>query len=197
MARGSRKLRSMHQRYVFGYGSLVNRRTHVHHDAHPARLRGWRRAWRHAAVRPVSFLTVLPDPGAEIDGLIASVPEVDWAALDAREGAYDRVAVTDFDHPLPAAPEVSLYAIAVGRHAAPTHAAPVLMSYLDTVVQGFLTEFGEEGVARFFTSTDGWDAPIFDDRAAPRYARAAELSPDDRALVDGHLAALGAAIHKG
>ena len=187
----------MHQRYVFGYGSLVNRRTHAHHDAHPARVRGWRRAWRHAAVRPVSFLTVVPDPGAEIDGLIAGVAEADWAALDMREGAYDRITVTDVEHPLPAAPEVSLYAIAVGRHAAPTHAAPVLMSYLDTVVQGFLDEFGEAGVARFFATTDGWDAPILDDRAAPRYARAARLSRAERALVDGHLAALGAAVRKG
>ncbi|MEO1425117.1 MAG: gamma-glutamylcyclotransferase family protein, partial [Pseudomonadota bacterium] len=67
----------MQDPYFFGYGSLVNRATHAHDDAHPATLRGWRRMWRHTALRPVAFLTVVPAPGSRIDGLIAAVPGAD------------------------------------------------------------------------------------------------------------------------
>ena len=74
----------MKRPYFFGYGSLVNRGTHDFDDAHPARLSGWRRIWRHTDLRPVAYLTVVPDASAEIDGLIAHVPDDDWAALDHR-----------------------------------------------------------------------------------------------------------------
>ena len=52
--------------------------------------------------------------------------------------------------------------------------------------------FGLDGVAAFFDTTDGWDAPILDDRAAPRYPRHQRLAPDETALVDQHLSRLNA-----
>jgi hypothetical protein len=55
------------------------------------------------------------------------------------------------------------------------------------VVQGYLREFGEEGVTRFFTTTHGWDAPILDDRAAPRYPRHQPVTATERAITDAHL----------
>jgi hypothetical protein len=185
----------MRMPYFFGYGSLVNRRTHAHDAAHPARLRGWRRAWRHAALRPVAFLTAVPAEGAEIDGLIAGVPGADWRALDLREAAYDRVAAADIAHALDWRPEVSLYAIPEGRHAAPSAAHPVLLSYIDVVVQGYLNAFGADGVVRFFASTDGWDAPVADDRADPVYLRHQVLTRAERQIVDRWLDDLGVARH--
>ncbi len=170
--------------FFFGYGSLVNRRTHAHDEAHAARVRGWRRVWRHTALRPVAFLTAVPDPGTEIDGLIAGVPGADWAALDAREHAYDRVAAAGVAHALDWRPEVSLYTIPEGKHGAPDRAHPVLLSYIDVVVQGYLDEFGEDGVRRFFETTAGWEAPVADDRADPIYSRHQTLTERERRLVD-------------
>lgn len=181
----------MRHGYFFGYGSLVNRRTHACEEAVAARLRGWRRMWRHTSLRPVAFLTAVPDPAAEIDGLVARVEGADWTALDARERAYDRVPALDIDHGLGHRPEIHVYTIPDGRHAAATETHPVLLSYIDTVVQGFLAEFGEDGVDRFFATTAGWDAPIADDRAAPIYGRHQVLAAGERALVDRHLAELG------
>ena len=178
--------------YFFGYGSLVNLATHDYADAHPARARGWRRAWRHTNLRPVAFLTAVRDPGSTIEGMIAHVPGDDWAALDMREHAYARVAAQqDIDHALAHRPTVALYAIADDAHGRPTAAHPVLLSYIDVVVQGYLTHFGEAGVVRFFETTSGWDAPVMDDRAAPVYPRHQRLSPAERALVDFHLDRLG------
>lgn len=71
---------------------------------------------------------------------------------------------------------------------------PVLLNYLDVVVQGYLREYGAEGVARFFATTAGWDAPLLDDRASPIYPRHQRLAPAERALVDDALGQLGVTI---
>jgi len=178
----------------FGYGSLVNRATHDHDPAAPAELTGWRRVWRHTSARPVAYLSVEPAEGVTIAGLVAAVPGDDWAALDAREHAYDRV-------DLPAATltaeagwarSVSLYAV---REAGlPSTRHPVLLSYVDVVVQGFLQEFGASGAAAFFDTTAGWDAPILDDRAEPRYPRHRRLTGSERDMVDEGLARVGAGV---
>lgn len=68
------KICCMKDAFFFGYGSLVNRATHDYGQARPASLPGWRRAWRHTALRPVAFLTAEPDPASTIEGLIAAVP---------------------------------------------------------------------------------------------------------------------------
>jgi hypothetical protein len=183
---------SVQHAYFFGYGSLVNAATHAFADTRRARLRGWRRVWRHTTLRPVAFLTAVPDSDAEIDGLIAPVPGADWPALDAREAAYIRApAGPQVAHDLPHRPEIAVYTIPEGHHGAPSVAHPILLSYLDVVVQGYLREFGEAGVARFFESTRGWEGPVLDDRAAPRYPRHQPLDSHERALTDHFLADLG------
>jgi hypothetical protein len=165
----------------FGYGSLVNRRTHGYPDPAHQTVRGWRRVWRHTPLRPVAFLTAIPDPETVIDGLSARVPDGDWAALDAREAAYIRAPVAD---------GAQIYHIPRGLHGPATEAYPILRSYLDTVVQGYLAEFGIAGVDRFFATTSGWDAPIRDDRAQPIYPRAQKVDAEVAALVDRQLAAI-------
>jgi cation transport regulator ChaC len=176
--------------HFFGYGSLVNRATHDYPRAGPARVRGWARAWRGTALRRVAYLSAVEAPGSEIEGLIAAVPGGDWSALDARERAYARhpVAMVEHDHP----EDLSVMIYKVEPHHV-SHAAPhpILLSYLDTVVQGYLREFGEAGAARFFETTTGWEAGIHDDRADPVYPRAQATTERERALVDAALRDLG------
>ena len=158
--------------YFFGYGSLVNVATHDYRDPQPARLKGWRRAWVHTDLREVAFLSAVPSEGSEIDGLIAAVPGADWEALDAREYAYDRLPSNGaVSHSIAAAPEISVYAVPQSAQAPGSDRHPVLLSYLDVVVQGYEQVFGEAGVAAFFATTDGWEAPILNDRATPIYPR--------------------------
>jgi hypothetical protein len=176
---------TMNHNMFFGYGSLVNRATQGYPGIRRATVTGWRRAWRHTGTRDVAFLTAVPAPGARLDGLLAEVPGGDWAALDTREWAYVRTQA----EPDRAA---QIYHIPADLHAAPTTQHPILLSYLDVVVQGYLAEFGPQGVARFFATTDGWDAPILNDRAAPRYPRAQPLSAEETALVDAMLSGVGA-----
>lgn len=189
------KIASMTNACFFGYGSLVNRATHDYQECRPAILTGWRRMWRHTTLRPAAYLTSVLAEGAQIEGLVAPVPGGDWAALDVREHAYDR---TNISHQLrdahTHAAEVHVYSIPEGRHGAPTEDHPILLSYLDVVVQGYLREFGEAGVARFFDTTDGWQAPVRDDRKDPIYSRHRVLSRDECDLVDQFLKSLGVKI---
>ena len=173
--------------WFFGYGSLVNRATHSYPQAQRARLHNWRRVWVRTAMREVVFLSIHPAPGADIDGLIAAVPGADWTALDAREAGYDRInVISDLESDVNASP-IAAYRVTpalqreTGEHF-------ILLSYLDTVAQGFRKEFGATGVEAFFATTDGWNAPVFDDRGSPRYPRACDTSRDDKAQVDKLLA---------
>jgi hypothetical protein len=183
--------------HFFGYGSLVNRATHTYSGCHTARLTGWKRMWRHTNLRPVAYLTAIPAPGYEIDGLVASVPQADWGALDSREHGYDRVAVTDHvAHPLEYAPDIQVYAVNPKKHGQPAQDHPIWLSYLDVVVQGYLREFGPAGLTDFFETTDGWDTLLINDRNAPRYPRHQVLTTGERDLCDHWLARLPAVVQQ-
>ncbi len=174
--------------YFFGYGSLVNTATHDFPNPKTAQLAGWRRAWRPTEQRQVAFLTAIPDPECEIDGMIAHVPDDDWDALDQREWAYERVRVTNVvSHPLTHPVEIAVYIVAESGQPRKRQNHPILLSYLDVVVQGYLRAFGPEAANRFFETTSGWDLPILNDRAAPRYPRHQALSPDETTFVDAWL----------
>lgn len=179
---GSRYPTFMTQSYVFGYGSLVNTATHVFDPVYPAKLDGWRRVWRCIPGQTIATLSVERAEGAKIDGLIAGVQPEHWPDLDARELHYERhVATPATQHSGPDAAHVQVYVVPPeldeGRH-------PILLSYLDVVVQGYYQRFGEDGVAAFFETTRGWDTGLRDDRANPKYPRHKVLSPFERGLVD-------------
>ena len=177
----------MSDRQFFGYGSLVNHATHGYDNARPARLSGWRRRWVATSLRPVAYLSVEPWEG-EIAGLVAEVPGGDWTALDAREAAYDKHPVTVRLHACGSDTPARVYAVTPAHAAPPDTRHPVLLSYIDTVVQGFLEVFGTAGAEDFFATTAGWDSPILNDRDAPRYPRATVLTAAERAIVDAQLA---------
>ncbi|NOX39316.1 MAG: gamma-glutamylcyclotransferase, partial [Alphaproteobacteria bacterium] len=156
-------------------------------------VRGWRRSWRHTNLRAVAYLTVEPAPRSAIQGLIASVPNDDWSALDQREHAYDRVALSPSEVDCAQGAEISvqLYKTSPKNDAPPSVRHPVLQSYLDTVVAGYLDVFGAEGASDFFASTTGWDAPILDDRHEPIYPRTTTIDAATRRFIDTKLDALG------
>ncbi len=167
-----------HPRF-FGYGSLVNRATHIYRNTRPVRLTNWHREWVRIPSFNTAVLSVRPQAGSQIDGLTADVPGGDWSALDARETGYRREILLDFDAPT--------WVYAVPRETRGPGDHMILLSYLDVVIQGFLREFGPEGPHRFMATTDNW-LPILNDRKAPRYPRAQTLTANETALVDALLA---------
>lgn len=184
--------RPMSDPFFFGYGSLVNRATHAYAQAAPAVANGWRRAWVHTDTRPQAYLTAVRATGQRITGLIAAVPNGDWAELDMRESGYDRIAQTDnISHTQPDVAGIAIYAVPPQASSGVAARHPILLSYLDVVLQGYLREFGPEGAQDFIDTTDGWETPVLDDRAAPRYPRHQTLAPAEIVFVDAALDRLG------
>ncbi len=170
--------------FFFGYGSLVNRNTHSYPRAARATVKGWAREWKKSRLRKVVFLTAVEAPGVEIDGLIAAVPGADWAALDERERAYERLPVSEITHEHSERPPVEIYRARADHIEEVNEGHVMLLSYLDVVIQGYLREFGETGVAHFMETTRGWDVPVCDDRSQPIYPRGQRLSQRETGLVD-------------
>ena len=178
----------------FGYGSLVNLATHDYDDPHPATLSGWRRVWKHSSRRPVAFLSVERCDATEILGVVAHVPDANWAALDQRERAYIRRDVShQVRHGGPNR-HTAVYEAAHGYIAPPSIEHPILLSYLDVVIQGYLNMHGADGAQHFFATTGGWDGPVLDDRADPIYPRHQYLAARERALVTNALNDLKIAV---
>jgi len=175
--------------HVFGYGSLVNARTHAMRGLEAARLKGFRRVWQPSPLRPVAFLTAVADAEGQVLGATAEVDPCGWAALDHRERAYRRHAL-----PGPAIGRTGVAVYAVERVETPRPEQPILMSYLDVVIQGFLEVHGVAGARDFFASTAGWETPVLDDRARPLYPLHQSLTGDECAVVDEGLASVGAVV---
>jgi len=55
------------------------------------------------------------------------------------------------------------------------------------VFSGYEKVFGRDGVKRFIATTDGWERPIFNDRADPIYPRHQTLPDRERAWIDALL----------
>ena len=174
----------MSNKFFFGYGSLVNTSSHNFDDVSNARLVGWRRVWQRTNLRNFSFLSVHKSDDFSIDGVIASVPDGHWSRLDEREAGYDRIiGSTMVEHTSPRADTISFYQIP-DHNLDSVKKCPILLSYLDVVLMGFLQRFGEQGFSNFFETTDQWDCGIFYDRNNPRYPRAQEYENDFYSCVD-------------
>lgn len=166
---------------VFGYGSLVNRGTLPPHiETEKASVRGWRRAWRATSVGAnggVCSLSVVPDPDTTIEGLVVTFDDVVWPIIRRREHNYDYLPLEDHEDVLIFRAKEGIDRFGDARH-------PIFMSYLETTLQGFLTEFGPDGAARFMATTEGWHVPILNDREVPNYPRAQLLSSAEQIKVD-------------
>ena len=194
----------------FGYGSLVNRQTlrTDYVSTHRASLSGWRRHWQSRGVdmenhqgRQIALLSIHRNTDAMISGMLVIDRKANLDAVDLREARYDRVAIAredlqlhDYGTSHGSAGELpdELY-VYVGRNDAQSEAAPdLLQSYLDAVMAGFLTEYGEAGVHHFLETTVGFDRRVIADRHDPLYPRAVVLERERASWFDHLLTQHGA-----
>jgi len=170
----------------FGYGSLVNlgslRTPYI--TAHRATLKGWNRTWLSQRNMPdMALLSVIEAPDEEIDGLliidhIESLPD-----LDKREAQYSRVTIdnkklTIHDSQV----SVDTKFLYVADNLPTTTENKIARSYLDVVMQGYLQQFGEEGLQRFVNTTHNFDIQIIEDREKPLYPRATQLTAREKKI---------------
>lgn len=176
----------MKNSYFFGYGSLVNTSTHSFKTYETGFVQGWRRYWQHTSLRDIPYLSVYPSDKNKLYGLIAKVPDNSWKDLDFREKGYNRtetkciIKTKEVKH-------TQIYYVPKCNFSIRNRDKGLLLSYLDCVIQGYLKQFGEEIAAEFFSTTDGWDIKIRDDRLNPLYPRHVDLTKSERAFIDHHI----------
>ncbi len=185
----------------FGYGSLVNIDTiPANAEVTPGRLRGWVREWRVCGVgedgQGRCALSVRPEAGAEIRGVMAREARTGLQALEHRERRYEKVEAigTAFSCEArnePGPVELFLFKAAPDHLRWGTETYPILQSYLDCVLAGYFRIWDEEGIDHFLETTEGWHVPVLNDRANPHYPRKIDLDRELADLIDSKLAALG------
>ncbi len=178
----------------FGYGSLVNELTlSKKYDIQPGKVQNWKREWKHCVDTPfgrVCALTASRARDALIDGVFIRCNELELSQFDEREIGYVRVNIVRSDavcwsDSLP--DRLYIYTSGVESYRVGDLHYPIWLSYVEVVIYGYLQRFGEAGVDRFIESTDGWAAPIIDDRQNPRYPRFIQISEEHRELIETKL----------
>lgn len=186
----------------FGYGSLVNRATLRTRflGIRRAEVTGWRRFWSPGrgtnGEAGVALLSVRRDPGHVTQGVVVYDHADHLALVDEREAGYIRRELEGQGVAIAAGPAIAapvhLYEAIRPDETAADAGSVILQSYLDAVLQGFLSLYGQAGLQRFVEETEGFEAEILRDRSSPRYPRSVVLGEEEAALFDGLLAARGA-----
>jgi hypothetical protein len=172
---------------IVGYGSLMEdasrqRTSPRAGTAHPVGVAGFRRGW-FARGSPVGFSTtylgVVEDGRARLNGVAYSVDAAELAATDAREASYCRARVASGDlTPLergfsfPADAEAWIYVGTAASIAPPDARFPIVQSYVDVFLSGCLEQEERHGIPGFaaecVATTAGWSADWVNDRIFPR-----------------------------
>lgn len=175
----------------FGYGSLVNRRTlrTKFLGIRRARADGWKRFWlpRDPSAE-MALLSVQRHESETIEGVVVYDHADHLPSVDEREIGYLRRIVDldrlNIDTPPIADVPIYIYEAERGADTAETTGSAILQSYLDAVMQGFRTLYGDDGLRRFVASTEGFETRILKDRSAPRYPRWVTLESGEEELFD-------------
>ena len=190
---------------VFAYGSLVGRRSRTPGlEVARASIVGWMRTWSHGIVTPrgrVCALSIAPSVSTTIQGLALTCDDGTLREMDEREIGYSRVQVpahTWVESGVPLETPCWVYIGGAAHRVASQQEYPIWLSYLITVLVGYMELGGPLGLEEFFRTTVGWETPILDDRDNPKYSRAVHLSAEEDEDIQRFLSdhSLGANFYK-
>ena len=179
----------------FGYGSLVNEDTlrTKYIASIPATLLNWQRMWdipigKNFDDLDISLLTSRPVEKSITTGVIVFDRASNLPQVDERETNYDRhkLNLDGLNSPVDLSNiPCDFYVYEAQKNPAlPDPRPPILQSYLDAVLQGFLRIYGNKGVEDFVNDTANFHTPILQDRDTPKYPRSVQLKPEERDLID-------------
>lgn len=177
---------------IFGYGSLVNWRTRPPNEpANSFVIQGWQRYWGHCVsieAGNVCALTIRPKVGQSVAGALVRTERQLLPALDDRERGYQRVHLVSENERPPVPGTVGSVDIFTYTSEPPMFRLgdaeyPIWCSYLECVLAGFVYVGGESAAQQFIETTEGWEAPILDDRATPKYPRYYALDGETKVIV--------------
>lgn len=185
--------------FFFGYGSLVNKKTWSFNASFEViQIEGWIRQWRQLNKikdRYICSLTLTPQKGARIDGILIAATLNEKKILHKREIGCKKVTIDhsqvfsqgERDNYFDYKKDIYTFVSKEKNYQWATPSAPILQSYIDVVADGFYQEFGREGLNHFFNTTEGWDLPILNDRSRPFYPRSIDINKKLQLLIDHYI----------
>ncbi|CCN83129.1 putative BtrG-like domain protein [Vibrio nigripulchritudo SFn27] len=181
--------------YIFGYGSLINpesrKLTGQTGDAFPAIVNGFDRHWSKVdGSYQISPLVVTSGKGS-VNGVLIEIDDHELLEFDKREAGYHCIKVVvsqiESDTVIDASADVWMYV--KDETASPCVNAPIMQSYVDTVLAGCLS-ISSQFAERFVQSTLGWHHPLENDRHQPKYGRIAGVKAHHLSLIDDLIASV-------
>lgn len=175
--------------YIFGYGSLINAASRAltgqTGKAIPATIHGFIRHWSMIDESYRLAPLAVNHGDGQVNGVLLEIDEHELKHFDAREAGYHRTEVdpslvecaTLFD------PSRPIWLYITDKAIAPTHQAPIVQSYVDTVLAGCL-EISQQFANHFLTHTQGWQHAWENDRLQPKYPRGANIARDQQEQID-------------
>lgn len=161
---------------IFGFGSLVNKNSIQSSilAMKNSKILGYKRRW----IEPFTVQgtvyralgVVESGPFDFVHGVTIFVPKTTLQHLYTREASYRRLVVDAVDE----YGNIDYATTFETREAAPDEAR-IPISYVATVAEGFVDQYGANGLDKFIDNTDGWEHGIIDDSDDPVYPR-----PPDR-----------------
>jgi hypothetical protein len=135
----------------------------------------------------VCALTAAPRLGSEIEGVLVLDRRDNLAKVDRREIGYRRKRINIQSPDAVTSPEgleTYIYISTRDYEQWGNTEYPIWRSYLDCTLAGYIDVWGRDGAERFIASTEGWEAPMLDDRRAPKYPRAVVLNNTVQRMID-------------
>lgn len=170
----------MVKNYVFGYGSLISKKsrdkTGVSGDWFEVRLRGFKRFWTDIPSFEESFLVLIKSKLSFCNGVLFELDDKSLKDFDKRERevCYKRVELNkdtiEFIEKKSQKIIDGKCWVYVWNTKRLSHKLPTIQSYVDVILDGCL-ELGEKFATEFMKTTYDWPK-IIDDRKNPQYSRA-------------------------
>ncbi|WCE31494.1 gamma-glutamylcyclotransferase family protein [Vibrio sp. SCSIO 43137] len=175
--------------YIFGYGSLMNsasrKLTGQTQHAIPAIASGLTRHWSKIDESYTVSPLVVQQGDGQVNGVLLKVDDAALAEFDQREAGYKRIRLShaQIDAHSDLDTESDIWVYVVDDVIAPCPDAPIVQSYVDTVITGCL-EVSEAFASHFIEHTSGWHHTLENDRHAPKYSRMAGVDKTHQQTID-------------
>lgn len=176
--------------FIFSYGTLAHKNvaeiTAETLDYLPAYLAGYKRNFK-ALIESRKFAAagVHEDENETLLGMLVEVPEKSLEAFDKRESHYYRIQLHPSRiklHSKDELPEGTYHLYVPEKPERPNDNIPMVQSYMDVIVEAFLTYEGNLAQKIVESFLEHANDPLFNDRNNPRYSRALKNASVD--LID-------------
>jgi len=173
--------------FIFGYGSLISeesrKKTGLSKKSYIAKLNGFKREWNikiHEA--KATALGIIKNSESFCNGIIFEIPEKEIKNFDKRENKYySRIEIDPNSlniKEFPNIQNIKIWVYVTKKPTTPTKDFPILLSYIDVVLNGCL-KINENFAKDFINTTSNWKYTE-NDRNNPRYPRAEKNTPKNK-----------------